>query len=589
MLSRVVLYAIMFLEDFFMRLSIKPSANSTRLYIVDSYRNSDGKVVTKTIMKCGELSQLMSLYDDPIKHFSDLAKKMTLEKKELLMPLNVQFFQNKSLPLDMQLSFNAGYLFLQKIYYQLKLDKTCSKIADQSHIHYDLNKILRDLIFSRILFPSSKLSTYEISKNFLEQPDYELHDLYRALDILSDNINFIQKETYKHSSSVCNRNTNILYYDCTNYFFEIESEDGFRNYGISKEHRPNPLVQMGLFMDGNGIPLAFNINPGNTNEQVTPLETEKMIEKEFGLSKFIYCSDAGLGSYNIKWFHQLKDRSFIVTQSLKKLKKHLVDWALDDHGWNDGKHIETITDDEIIYKSRPINESGLIEIEGIKYLETINQRLIVTYSPIYASYQKSIREEQIERAKKLLKCPSRYNKHTSTDFKRFIKNITFDKNGEVINQNLTLDYEQIELESQYDGFYALVTNLDDNDEAIIKINHNRWKIEESFRIMKSEFKARPVFLQKENRIKAHFLTCYLALLIFRILEQKINVSSSFSSHAILETLRHFDVFKLKDIGYASNYKASQLSNLLVSIFDLPLNREAYGLSSIKKIISLSKK
>ncbi len=571
-----------------MKINIVPLKDDKLIYLAKSVRKN-GKVKTVNIQKIGKLSELSKIYDDPILYCKNLAKEYTEKENQDSLELIVKIKQKEKLELYKKNSFNAGYLFLQKIYYQLKLDKTCSKIADQSHIHYDLNKILRDLIFSRILFPSSKLSTYEISKNFLEQPDYELHDLYRALDILSDNINFIQKETYKHSSSVCNRNTNILYYDCTNYFFEIESEDGFRNYGISKEHRPNPLVQMGLFMDGNGIPLAFNINPGNTNEQVTPLETEKMIEKEFGLSKFIYCSDAGLGSYNIKWFNQLKDRSFIVTQSLKKLKKHLVDWALDDHGWNDGKHIETITDDEIIYKSRPINESGLIEIEGIKYLETINQRLIVTYSPIYASYQKSIREEQIERAKKLLKCPSRYNKHTSTDFKRFIKNITFDKNGEVINQNLTLDYEQIELESQYDGFYALVTNLDDNDEAIIKINHNRWKIEESFRIMKSEFKARPVFLQKENRIKAHFLTCYLALLIFRILEQKINVSSSFSSHSILEILRHFDVLLLNDICYLPTFTRNDLTDRLEKISCLDLANKGISNTNMTKIISRSKK
>ena len=572
-----------------MRLSIKPSPNSTRLYIVDSYRNSDGKVITKTVLKCGELSKLKKLYDDPIKHFTELAKKMTLEKKEMNMPLSIQFFQDKDLILNNQTSFNAGYLFLQKLYYQLKLDKTCNKILEKNKIEYDLNKVLRDLVFSRILFPASKLSTFELAKNFLEQPNYELHDIYRALDLLSNNIDLIQKEVYKHSASICNRNTNILYYDCTNYYFEIEEADGFREYGVSKEHRPNPIVQMGLFMDGNGIPLAFNINPGNTNEQVTPLETEKMIEKEFGLSKFIYCSDAGLGSYNNKWFNQLKSRSFIVTQSLRKIKQHLRTWALSDEGWNDNKTISSLTNNEIIYKSRPILEEGEIDFEGKKIKTTINQRLIVSYSPLYAAYQISIREKQIERAMKLIKNPSLFNKSSSTDFKRFIKNIHFNKDGEVIKNNIYLDKDLINQESQYDGFYALVTNLDNSDEEIVRINHNRWKIEESFKIMKSELKTRPIFLQKENRIKAHFLTCYLALLIFRILEQKINMDNHYSSHEIIDTLKHLNLFKLKDIGYASNYKASNLSNLLVSLFELPLNKEAYGISNIKKIISNSKK
>ncbi len=572
-----------------MRLSIKPSPNSTRLYIVDSYRNSDGKVITKTILKCGELSELKKLYDDPIKHFTELAKKMTLEKKEMNMPLSVQFFQDKDLILNNQTSFNAGYLFLQKLYYQLKLDKTCNKILEKNNVKYDLNKILKDLIFSRILFPTSKLSTFELSKNYLEQPNYELHDIYRALDLLSNNIDLIQKEVYKNSASICKRNTNILYYDCTNYYFETEEADGFREYGVSKEHRPNPIVQMGLFMDGNGIPLAFNINKGNTNEQITPIETEKMIEKEFGLSKFIYCSDAGLGSYNNKWFNQLKDRSFIVTQSLKKIKQHLRTWALNDEGWNNNKNIASLTSNEIIYKSRPILEEGYIDLDGKKIKTTINQRLIVSYSALYAAYQRSIREKQIERAMKLIKNPSLFDKHSSTDFKRFIKNIRFNKDGEIIKNNIYLDEDLINQEAQYDGFYALVTNLDDSDEEIVRINHNRWKIEESFRIMKSELKARPIYLQKENRIKAHFLTCYLALLIFRILEQKINIDNHYSSHEIIDTLKHLDLFKLKDIGYASNYKASNLSNLLVSIFEMPLNKEAYGIANIKKIISNSKK
>lgn len=582
-----------------MRLSVKSSPNTTRLYIVDSYRDSNNKVITYTYKKCGELSELKKLYKDPIKHFTEEAKKLTEERKKENSPLIVTYNQTSENTSDRKIS-NIGYLFLQKIYYDLGLDKTCTKIMEDNKAEYDLTKILKDLVFSRVLYPSSKLSTFELAKNYIEQPNYQLHDIYRALDLLSNNIDLIQKEVYKNSPKVCKRNTNILYYDCTNYFFEIEQQDGFRNYGISKEHRPNPIVQMGLFMDGNGIPLAFNINPGNQSEQLSLRPTEEMIEKEFGLSKFIYCSDAGLGSYNNKWFNQLKDRSFIITQSLKKLKGYILDWALDDSSWENGTSIDECNEDTILYKSRPIKEKGniVIEKEALfddeekEYINTqveINQRIIVTYSPKYAAYQKRIREEQLLRANKLINKPSAFNKYSSTDCKRFIKNISYDKNGEIINKDLSLDLELIQKEARFDGFYALVTNLDDNDEEIIKINHNRWEIEESFRIMKTDFKARPVYLQNENRIKAHFLTCYLALLVFRILEQKVNTDEThFSASNIINTLKNMNLFKLKDVGYASAYPSNSLQEKLCSVFDMDINKEAYRSSKLKKIISSSK-
>lgn len=473
----------------------------------------------------------------------------------------------------------------------------------KSKASFDLNHILSDLVFSRILYPTSKRSSFELSFQYLEHPNYELHDVYRALDLLSDSISLIQSEVYKNSVKVCKRNTSVLYYDCTNFFFETEIQDEFRKYGVSKEHRPNPIVQLGLFMDGNGIPLAFNMNPGNQSEQLSPLPTEEMIEKDFGLSKFIYCSDAGLGSYNIRWFNHLKDRSFIVTQSLKKLKGHLRDWALDDNNWQHGKSIDSLSSDstEILIKSRPILEKGIIRLEVPSELDDdlteilhiqkeMDQRLIVTYSPQYAAYQKSIRDSQIERAKRLIKKPSSFDKVSSTDCRRFVKNIVFNKEGEIIGKNLYLDESLILEEEQYDGFYALVTNLDDNDEEIVNINHNRWKMEESFRIMKTEFKSRPVYVQKENHIKAHFLTCYLALLIYRTLEQKLNVDGyHFTTREIIDSLREMKLMKAEDLGYYHGYTASTLTNRLCQIFSLPLNKEGYRNITLKRIISFSKK
>ncbi len=559
------------------------------VYVSKSVRKGK-EVKRKYVMKLGYLSELAKKYDDPLAYANEVAKKMTEEEKNCKSDILLNLSSKKKIDLNKTRLFNAGYLFLQKIYYELSLDKTCKNIVDETKVKYDLNNILKDLVFSRILFPSSKLSTFDLAKSYLEHPNYELHDIYRALDLLSNNIELIQKEVYTNSSKICKRNTKILYYDCTNYFFEIEKEDGFRNYGISKEHRPNPIVQMGLFMDGNGIPLAFNINPGNQSEQLSPRLTEEMIEKDFGLSKFIYCSDAGLGSYNNKWFNQLKDRSFIVTQSLKKLKEYLLNWALDDSNWSNGKSIETVLENEILYKSRPIKEKGTVIIDGLNVQKEIEQKLIVTYSPRYAAYQKQIRDEQIERAKRLLKKPSSFDKYSSTDFKRLIKNIAYDKNGEIINKDLSLDYDLINKESKLDGFYSLVTNLEGNVEEIIEINHNRWEIEESFRIMKTDFKARPVYLQNENRIKSHFLTCYLALLIFRILEQKINTNDNhFTSNQIISCLKDMNLTNINDLCYIPSFTRTQLTDLLEEKFCISFSTEGLANNYIKKQINNSKK
>jgi len=577
------------------------SKNDQIVYISKSIRKGN-KVYRKCIKKLGFLSELAKVHKDPLAYAKQVAQEMTEAENENKEDILLRLSSSTRIDLNKQHLFNAGYLFLQKIYYGLSLHKTCEKIMKKSKASFDLNHILSDLVFSRILYPTSKRSSFELSFQYLEQPNYELHDVYRALDLLSDSISLIQSEVYKNSSKVCKRNTSVLYYDCTNFFFETEKQDDFRKYGVSKEHRPNPIVQLGLFMDGNGIPLAFNMNPGNQSEQLSPLPTEEMIEKDFGLSKFIYCSDAGLGSYNIRWFNHLKDRSFIVTQSLKKLKGHLRDWALDDSNWQQGKSIDSLSSDstEILIKSRPILEKGTIRLEVPSDLDDdlieilhiqkeMDQRLIVTYSPQYAAYQKSIRDSQIERAKRLIKKPSSFDKVSSTDCRRFVKNIAFNKEGEIIGKNLYLDESLILEEEQYDGFYALVTNLDDNDEEIVAINHNRWKIEESFRIMKTEFKSRPVYVHKESHIKAHFLTCYLALLIYRILEQRLNVDGyHFTTREIIDSLRELKLMNLNDLCYSAAFTRTHFTDRLEEAFGLSLSLQALSNPYVKSLIKKSK-
>ena len=577
------------------------SKNDQIVYVSKSIRKGD-KVYRKCIKKLGFLSELAKVHKDPLAYAKQVAQEMTEAENENKEDILLRLSSSTRIDLDKRHLFNAGYLFLQKIYYGLSLHKTCEKMMKKSKASFDLNHILSDLVFSRILYPTSKRSSFELSFQYLEQPNYELHDVYRALDLLADSISLIQSEVYKNSSKVCKRNTSVLYYDCTNFFFETETQDDFRKYGVSKEHRPNPIVQLGLFMDGNGIPLAFNMNPGNQSEQLSPLPTEEMMEKDFGLSKFIYCSDAGLGSYNIRWFNQLKDRSFIVTQSLKKLKGHLRDWALDDNNWQHGKSIDSLSSDstEILIKSRPILEKGTIRLEVpsefdedlteiLHIQKEMDQRLIVTYSPQYAAYQKSIRDSQIERAKRLIRKPSSFDRVSSTDCRRFVKNIAFNKEGEIIGKNLYLDESLILEEEQYDGFYALVTNLDDNDEEIVAINHNRWKIEESFRIMKTEFKSRPVYVQKENHIKAHFLTCYLALLIYRILEQKLNDEGDhFTTREIIDSLRELKLMNLNDLCYSAAFTRTHFTDRLEEVFGLSLSLQALSNPYVKSLIKKSK-
>jgi transposase len=442
------------------------------------------------------------------------------------------------------------------------------------------------LIYGRILFPSSKLATYEISKKFIEQPDFELQHIYRALEIIAKESTFIQSELYKNSLKVSKRNTGILYYDCTNYFFEIEQEDGLKQYGVSKEHRPNPLVQMGLFMDGDGIPLAFSINKGNTNEQITLTPLEEQILSDFNLSKFVVCTDAGLASTSNRKFNDKKDRAFITTQSIKQLKNYLKEWALDPNGWildNDIKlyNISKIEEekykDKIFYKERWIKENGL------------EQKLIITYSIKYRNYQRQIRNNQIERAKKTIDInPTKLKKCNQNDYKRFIHKTHCTLEGEIAEKEIySIDRDQIIQEEVFDGFYAVCTNLEEDVSQIVKINKRRWEIEECFRIMKSEFKARPVYLSRDDRIRAHFTTCFISLIIYRILEKKLG--EKYTCHEILNTLREMNLYEIKGEGYIPTYTRNVLTDDLHQVFNFRTDYQILSNKQIKNILKLTKK
>lgn len=574
-----------------MRLSISKSKNSTLFYIIKSTYIGK-KHSTKIVEKLGTLDEVKAKAGnkDPYLWAKEYAEKLTIQEKEGTRTIMKAYSQSKLLNKNENNDFNIGYLFLQDLYYKLGLNNICNEITDKYQFKFDLNDILSKLIYSRILFPASKLKTLELSKKYLEQPNFDYQHIERALPILCKENDFIQSELYKNSKKYSPRNNRVLYYDCTNFFFEIECEDDFRKYGKSKENRPNPIVQMGLFMDGDGIPLSCEITQGNTNEQVTLKPLEEKIIKDFELADIVVCTDAGLASKANRKFNDTNTRKFITTQSIKKLKGFLKEEVLDlTKGWKliesdktynieklrtDNELIETYKD-KIFYKERWIKEDG------------IEQRLIVTYSVKYQEYQKNIRNNQIERAKKIIENnPKKIGKVKQNDPKRFIEAMNTTSNGEVAEEvHYSINESIIEEEAKYDGLYAVCTNLEDDVQEIIKVNHNRWEIEESFRIMKTEFNARPVFHTNEAAIKAHFLICFLSLTIYRYLEKKLD--EKYTVGEIIDTLKNMKL-TLKDGDYIPHYTRNDLTDDLHERFGFRTDYEIISEKNIKKICNLTK-
>ena len=574
-----------------MHLKITESKNARSLYVIRSTYNN-GKHSSEIVKKLGTYAQLLEKLNgqDPIAwakaYIAELNEKEKAGKREI----NVSFSPAKTMDFNKQVLFNGGYLFLQAIYHLLGLDSITKKIAKKHKFTFDLNAILSNLLYARILFPSSKLAAMQLVKKFLEQPSFELQHVYRALGVIAQENDLIQSELYKNSLLVAQRNTHILYYDCTNFFFEIEQEEGLRQYGISKEHRPNPIVQMGLFMDGDGIPLAFNISPGNTNEQVTLTPLEEKLLQDFELSKLVVCTDAGLASTANRKFNDKKDRAFITTQSIKKLKKTLQEWALDKTGWRiPGKNglfdISKIDTDEAVaeaYKSTTFYKERWIKENGFE------QRLVVTFSLKYRNYQRSVRQSQIERAMKAIeKNPQKISKTNQNDYKRFISKKSITSDGEIAKKNIfSMDTDRIAKEEAFDGYYAICTNLEDEALKIIEINHQRWEIEESFRIMKSEFHSRPVYLSRDDRIRAHFMTCFLALTLYRFLELRLD--KRFTCHQIIDGLKNMNFYKIKSEGFAPAYEYDEFMEALHAEFPFKTNMQIIPTQEMKNIFKASR-
>ena len=544
-----------------MRVVTSKSKNAESFYISKGYVNDKGVSTSVIVRKLGTLKELLPEHgptrDDVMAWAREQARIETLkykqEKEEKQIKLT--FHADRLLDYHKQTFFRGGYLFLQSIYYQMQMNKICRKLKQRYKFKYDINAILSDLIYARILDPCSKRSSYKAASEFLEKPSYELHDVYRTLDVLGAECDLIQAEVYKNSHFMGKRNDKILYYDCSNYYFEIEQEDGSKKYGKSKEHRPNPIIQMGLFMDGDGIPLAFSLFPGNANEQTSLKPLEKKVLGDFGCQKFIYCSDAGLGSESIREYNHMGERAYIVTQSIKKLKKEEKEWALSPQGF------KRVSDDKPVDITKlPEDDKGLYYKDEPYTTKKLHQRLIITYSPKYALYQKSIRDKQVERAQKMLDSgKTKKNRKNPNDPARFIGKMAVTKDGEAADIKQYLDEDKIAEEAQYDGLYAVCTDLLDDDVSdILKVSEGRWKIEECFRIMKTDFSARPVYLREENRIKAHFLICFLALTVYRYLEKKLD--SKYTCEELLDTLKAMNFAGIQEQGFIPLYKREKITD-----------------------------
>ena len=573
-----------------MRLNIRKLNNYSYYSIIKDYTNINGKRTTKIFEKLGNQEQVEQRFGkiDTINKIKEYINELNNEDKEEL--LKREYNPNKRIASGIKRKFNVGYLFLDKLYNQLKINDICDSIQDKHQFHFNLNEILSYLVYARIIYPSSKLETFKQCQNFINQPNFKLHDEYRALSYIAQNMDFIQESLFNNSKNIIDRNSNVIYYDCTNYFFEIDNEDDLRKYGVSKEHKPNPIVGMGLFMDGDGLPLSCNIYPGNMNEQKTLIPEETKIVDNFKLdsTKIILCTDAGLSSDEIKKFNIKDNRGFVITQSLKKLKEEDKLKVFNKSGWRIPDDLRNVYNLENIENNEELREK-YYDTLFYKIIQTetksVKQDLIVTFCFKYLDYNRNIRNSQIERAKKSIETNNvtRTGKNQN-DYRRFIDSINSTNDGEIAeNTSYTINQEVINEEEKYDGYYALTTNLVGDISEIFKIVKNRWEIEESFRIMKSDFLARPVNLSREDRIKAHFMTCFIALFIYRLLEKKLD--NKYTSSQILDTLRKMTMLEQKGLGFEPEYERTNITDELHNIFNFNTDLEIVSYKKMKKIFN----
>lgn len=587
-----------------MKLTISRSKNAESYYVQKSYRTDSGKSSTRTVERLGTIEEVKARFgeENTMEAVKAYIRELTKADKEQSRDVLVKLSQGKMIRKGERRCFNGGYLFLQKVYHELGLDRICEKLEKKHKNKYDLDGILSMLLYTRILYPGSKLSSLEDAGRLIEQPEADIHQVYRALSLLAEESDDIQAAVYKNSLKLGPRQDKVIYYDCTNYYFESEEEGGLRQYGHSKENRPNPIVQMGLFVDMDGIPLAFCVNPGNTAETTTLKPLEDKLRDKFGLSKVVVCTDGGLASYENRRNDHAGERAFITVQSLKRLEGHLQDWATETKGWRavlfDGAENPRLSEDEYDIEELDPKEYADILFCRERWITVgkkgreLEQRLIVTFSFKYREYLRHVRGRQVSRAEGIIRRGAAGKRGKSqNDPGRFIKSESCTADGELAQYNsYSLNQEMIDQESRFDGFYGICTDLGDDAPAIIRTNGGRWIIEDCFRITKTDLEARPVYLQRDDRIKAHFLTCFLALILYKYLAKKVNRGGRhFSPDEIISTLRDMNFVSVAGEGYIPTYTRTDLTNNLHGSAGFRTDTQIVSKQRMKTIISLTKK
>ena len=627
-LSLKLLYGVVWISllcyTIYMKLYYDRKSKDPTYFIQMGFRNGK-KTSTRNVKRIGKHSELLAITDDPLSYAIEQVAKYNEEIRNSKVSIELTIdVDEKIKATDELVSFselkNIGYYYLQHFYHDLKIGKFLGNAASGSKITFDPNLVNRFLTCARILDPASKRRAHIHLPDYYEQPQFDYVHILRTMDILEENFDPYIRHLFEESSNIVKRNTSVCYYDCSNFYFEAESPDedyvdevtgevipGLRKYGISKEHRPDPIVEMGLFMDKDGIPLSMCLVPGNQSEQTTAIPLEEKLAKMLEGKKLIYCADAGLGSYHIRNFNSMGGRAFVITQSIKKLSAVLQEAVFNDCDYkllstgnetsiekmkafdkNDARNKELYLDKAFkVVSADNLIDLGLYEEKHYKNGKTkyvkakgaLKQRLVITFSRKMMEYQRFIRNRQVERAESLLKNidPEKYKKGPH-DVTRFIKRTSRGKSGEKAEDEYSLDKKAIAEEEKYDGFYAIATNIDigknrpqelEDVKQILSISSERYKIEDCFRLLKTNFSARPVYHRNKPRIRAHFMICYTALLIFRLLQKKLELSGfHFTPNDIIETLQNMKVTDMEGILYKSTYKGSKILTALNTLFPL---------------------
>lgn len=571
-----------------MYLKKTPAAHGRiRLSIVDNYYDKKKKCSRqKTIESIGFLDELQQKYDDPIAFFNKRVDELNAEKKLRQAPVNFTFYDSDRLCVGDNFRKNFGYAALSKIYHELELDKFLINRQRHTKEEFDANTIMKMLVYSRILFPASKKASFDQRDRFFEKTDYSLDDVYRCLSLFSKHRENIQVWMNDKIQEKYGRDTSLIYYDVTNYYFETDDQDDFLRKGVSKEHRPNPIVQMGLFMDNNAVPITYELFSGNTNDCLTYRPNFGRIKKQFGLGRVISVADKGMTTGDNIWYtiNTPEKDGYVFSMSVRGADKELKEYVLNEDGylWNG---------EEYKRKSRNYPRTILVtSTTGKKMKKRVDEKQVVFWSSKYAKRAKAEREAALAKARDLAAHPGSYTRATSYGAAKYVKKIDYDKeSGEILTSSSVLDLNEdlIKEEEKLDGYYVLVTSeMDTADDKIIDMYRGLWRIEESFKITKSELEARPVYVWTREHIEAHFLTCFIALTITRILEMKLE--HKYSTEKIINSLTNAQCTLLQQNYYLFDYYDEVLKDI-GSVTGIDFSKKIKTLGDIKKELAETKK